>query len=61
MTSGRTRREVVMKGDGERTTCASWRWFWKRSIGIMMMIVVLIVSLIAGTMLSAVLFQAVEL
>lgn len=50
-----------MKGDGERTTCASWRWFWKRSIGIMMMIVVLIVSLIAGTMLSAVLFQAVEL
>ena len=39
----------------------SWRRLWKRCFGIMMMIMVLAVSLIAGTMLSAVFFQAAEL
>jgi hypothetical protein len=50
-----------MKADGGRVACASWRWFWKRCLGVTVTIVVLIVSLIAGTMLSAVFFHAVEL
>jgi len=40
---------------------SSWRWLWKRCFSIIMMIMVLAVSLIAGTMLSAVFFQAGEL
>jgi hypothetical protein len=47
-------------GDG-RAARAFWRYFWKRCLGVTMALVVLIVSLIAGTMLSAVFFQAAEL
>jgi hypothetical protein len=50
-----------MKTDNGRVARASWRWFWKRGLGVAVAIVVLIASLIAGTMLSAVFFHAVEL
>lgn len=48
-----------MEADGGRVS--SWRWLWKRCLGIMMMAVALVISLIAGTMLSAIFFHAVEL
>lgn len=50
-----------MEADSGGVACASWRWFWKRCLGVTMMIVILVASLMAGTMLSAVFFQAVDL
>jgi hypothetical protein len=53
--------EVNVKKDTEKSTYTSWTQIWKQCLGIMMAIIVLFMSMIAGVMISSVLFHAVEL
>lgn len=50
-----------MKADSGRGAYESWAWLWKRCLGVTMAVVVLFMSMIAGIMISAALFHAVEL
>lgn len=50
-----------MRAANGKVACAPWRWIRKRCLSATIMIIVLFASLIAGAMLSAVFFQAVEL
>jgi hypothetical protein len=50
-----------MKADSGRVASVPLRWIWKKCLGLMMAVVVLIMSMIAGLMISAIFFHGVEL
>ena len=61
MKSRLPRDEVDMKVDSGEAAYPSWTWLWKRCLGIAIAIVVLFISMMAGTMISAIFFPAAEL